>query len=116
MSKRFLPMQNMVPPNRAQSGFLPRALRDGRARRSHRPGEEELEHQSSRRVLVLEGDYVLATKIVNLLEDSGYEVAGPVRSVIEAKRVVGVEGVDGAILDADLKTENSLPLAGEIAR
>ena len=70
----------------------------------------------ARRVLVLEDESQLATRIADLLEDAGYEVAGPVRNVLEAKRIVGLDGVDCAVVNADLESESSLFLAEEIAR
>lgn len=68
-----------------------------------------------RRVLILEDESQLATRIADHLEDAGYEVAGPVRNVLEAKRIIGVDGIDCAILNADLKDESPFCLAKEIA-
>jgi DNA-binding response OmpR family regulator len=70
----------------------------------------------AKRVLILEDESQLATRIADLLEDAGYEVAGPVRNVLEAKRIVGLDGVDCAVLNADLAAESPLSLAEEIAR
>jgi DNA-binding response OmpR family regulator len=71
--------------------------------------------KTTRRVLVLEDKGQLATQIADLLEAAGYDVAGPVHTVIEAKRIVGLDGVDCAVVDADLTYENPLRLAKEIA-
>jgi DNA-binding response OmpR family regulator len=79
-------------------------------------GRKKMERVSSRRVLVVAGDRTLGARVSDLLKHTGYEVAGPVRNILEAKRAVGIEGIDGAVIDADLKRENSLTLAGEIAR
>jgi DNA-binding response OmpR family regulator len=68
-----------------------------------------------RRLLVVEDEFMLATKIADLLEEAGYEVAGPVRNVREAMRIVGLDGVDGAVLDISLQNEISLPLADALA-
>lgn len=70
----------------------------------------------AKRVLVLEDESQLGTRIADLLEDAGYEVAGPVRNVLEAKRIVGLDGVDCAVLNADLQAESPLFLADEIVR
>ena len=70
----------------------------------------------ARRVLVLEDESQLATRIADLLEDAGYEVAGPVRNVLEAKRIVGLDGVDCAVVNADLESGSPLFLADEIVR
>ncbi len=71
---------------------------------------------TTRRILVMANDFMLATEISDALEDAGYEIAGPVLSVLEAKRIVGVDGVDGAVIDTDLKCGNSLVLATQVAR
>ncbi len=71
---------------------------------------------SVRRVLILEDESGLATRIADCLEDAGYDVAGPVRNVLEAKRVVGLDGVDCAVISADLASENPMSLAHEISK
>jgi len=73
-----------------------------------------MEHTISRRVLVLADEHMLARRITDLLERAGYEVAGPAANIRRAKQVVGIEGVNRAILDADIDGENSVSLAAEI--
>lgn len=70
-----------------------------------------LEHAEKRRLLVVDDDYMIATAIADILEDAGYDVAGPVRNVVEAMRIVGMDGVDGAVLDLELNGERTLAVA-----
>jgi hypothetical protein len=59
---------------------------------------------------------MLGRRIAALLVRSGYDVAGPARSIHLAKQAVGIDGVDGAVLDTSDSHENSRSLAAEIAR
>ena len=75
-----------------------------------------MERGTARRILVLEDEFMVGTAIADMLEDAGHDVAGPVRTLREARRIVAVESVDGAVLDINLGRENSLALALEITR
>jgi len=75
-----------------------------------------MERVKARRILVLEDEFMVGTAIADVLEDAGYDVAGPVRTLLEAKRIIAVEGVEGAVLDVNLGAENSLALAQDIVR
>lgn len=79
-------------------------------------GSTSSPHVAERRLLVVEDDFIQATRIADVLEDAGYEIAGPVRNLHEAKRIVSVDGVDAAVLDLQLKGESTLTLAGQIVR
>jgi DNA-binding response OmpR family regulator len=68
----------------------------------------------SKRVLVLEDDYMTGTHIADVLEDAGYVSIGPVRNVREAQRILEFEPLDAAVLDISLDSETSLPLANRI--
>ena len=65
-------------------------------------------------VLVLDDEYLVATEIADMLEDAGYEIAGPVLNVDEAARIVRCEDIDAAVLDIVLRGGTSLKLARTI--
>ena len=65
---------------------------------------------------MVEDDYLIATRIADILEDAGYEVIGPVLNVAEAKQAIEVDRVQGAVLDLNLRGETSLSMAETIAR
>jgi CheY-like chemotaxis protein len=64
------------------------------------------------RVLVVEDDYMIATDLMEQLQDAGAEVIGPVASVKAALLVIeSGEHLDGALLDVNLKGERVYPVA-----
>lgn len=69
---------------------------------------------AGRRVLVVDDDFFLAADLQHFLEGEGCTVAGPAPSVEGAVACL-LEGVpDAAILDVDLETETSAPVAAEL--
>lgn len=62
-------------------------------------------------VLVVEDDLILAMTLVDELEAAGFAIAGPARSVAEALRLLAQQPVQVALLDIDLGTETSWPVA-----
>ncbi|WP_082622070.1 response regulator [Bordetella sp. N] len=70
-----------------------------------------------RRILVVEDDYLVALTVVELLEDVGAEVIGPVSTADEAVALVtaGATPIDAAILDVNLDGETSFPVADALA-
>lgn len=70
-----------------------------------------------RRILVVEDDYLVALTVVELLEDVGAEVVGPVSTADEAVALVtaGDIAIDAAILDVNLDGETSFPVADALA-
>ena len=68
----------------------------------------------NKRVLVVEDDGLLALDIANYLSDAGLEVVGPAASVTTALKLVSKTGCDVAVLDVNLGSENSGPVAREL--
>jgi len=65
------------------------------------------------RVLVVEDDYFVAQVLVDLLEDVGAVVIGPIGWVDEALALIadGTDRFDGAVLDVNLHGSKSYPIA-----
>ena len=68
-----------------------------------------------RRILVVEDEFFVADYISALLEDLGYAVVGPVQTVSDALQAIASDQVDAALLDANLGTTSSAPIADELA-
>ncbi len=66
---------------------------------------------TGRRILVVEDDYLVASWLTGILEQWGCRVVGPASTVAEALRLVEEGGFDGAILDVNLRGEQSGPVA-----
>jgi CheY-like chemotaxis protein len=66
-----------------------------------------------RRILVIEDDYWVAQLVIEILEDSGAEVVGPIGWIDEALEALeGLTGqFDGAVLDLNLHGAKSYPIA-----
>lgn len=65
-----------------------------------------------RRILIVEDDYIIAADLAGMLQDRGVEVVGPVASVAQAIAQIGGEpGIDAAIVDINLGSENAYPVA-----
>ena len=65
-----------------------------------------------RRILVVEDDYLLAESLNDLLAQAGAKVVGPVGNVPEALSLVtsGI-GIDGALLDVNVRGQAVFPVA-----
>ncbi len=72
---------------------------------------------SRQRILVVEDEYVIAMDLALELEDLGFDVVGPAASVTEALALVDRcgDGLDGAILDVNLRNERVYPVADALA-
>ena len=68
---------------------------------------------TGRRILVVEDEYLVALVLVELLEEAGAEVVGPVGWLEEAIALIedGGEQLDAAILDVNLHGRKSYPIA-----
>jgi DNA-binding response OmpR family regulator len=66
------------------------------------------------RVLVVEDDFVIALGISRQLAEAGFEVVGPARSVANALRLVAKSGCDVAVLNVNLGSETSEPIARKL--
>ena len=65
----------------------------------------------TRRILVVEDEALVAMLVEDALEDAGFGVIGPVRSVAQALEVLEAERPDAAVLDLNLAGENSVSVA-----
>jgi CheY-like chemotaxis protein len=72
-----------------------------------------IERLAGRRILVVEDDYLVGLILVDLLEDAGAKVLGPIGSVEEAITFLedGGEAFDSAVLDVNLHGRKSYPIA-----
>jgi DNA-binding response OmpR family regulator len=64
-----------------------------------------------KRVLVVEDEALLALEIAEHLAAADFEVVGPATSVSKALKLIGARGCDVAVLDVNLGSENSEPVA-----
>ena len=71
---------------------------------------------TGKRLLVLEDEFMIATRIADILEDAGYDVIGPVIDVAAAMHAIAVDRVEGALLDLNLRGDTSLTMADAIAK
>jgi CheY-like chemotaxis protein len=65
-------------------------------------------------ILVVEDEYIIAEGIVDALERAGASVIGPVPSLAEAMALVLADGIDGAVLDINLRGELVYPVANAL--
>jgi CheY-like chemotaxis protein len=69
-----------------------------------------------RNVLVVEDDFIVAMDICIRLEDTGARILGPVALVNNAMTIIDTgQRIDAAVLDVNLKGENSFPVADALA-
>jgi PAS domain S-box-containing protein len=64
-----------------------------------------------KRVLVVDDEALIALEVAAALEEAGYEVIGPARSVAQAMALIRDHGCDAAVLDVNLGRESSAPVA-----
>jgi DNA-binding NtrC family response regulator len=63
------------------------------------------------RILIVEDEYYLAEDLADALKRAGAEVVGPVGSLSQAEAPVGAGGLDGALIDMNLRGEPAFDLA-----
>ena len=63
------------------------------------------------RILVVEDEYYLAEDLAEALKEAGAEVVGPVGSLRQAEAPLAAGGLDGAVLDMNLRGEHAFALA-----
>jgi len=68
------------------------------------------------RILVVEDEAIIAIDVAAALEDSGYEVIGPVGSVYEALQLLDKVQCHGAVVDVDLAGETADPVAERLMK
>jgi DNA-binding response OmpR family regulator len=67
--------------------------------------------RESRRILVVEDDFLVATLLAEILESGGWQVVGPVARLATALDAAVSEGFDAAVLDVNLGGETVYPVA-----
>ena len=71
---------------------------------------------SGRRILLVEDEALIAMEFSQALSEAGYVVIGPANSVARALALLAQFGCDAAMLDVNLGTETSEPVARELIR
>jgi DNA-binding response OmpR family regulator len=71
---------------------------------------------ASRRILVIEDEFLIASEMAATLEEAGYAVVGPVGSVSAALTTLTGDDAkpDAAVVDANLRGESSAPLVARL--
>ena len=69
---------------------------------------------TSRSVLIVEDESLIAMMLEDFLDSMGHQIAGTCESVPEAMERVGAGGFDVAILDVNLKGERIWPVADRL--
>ena len=68
------------------------------------------------RVLIVEGDPIMALDLAEQLVEEGFVAVGPASNVRQALDLLATEGCDVAVLDVNLGTETSEAVALELLR
>jgi DNA-binding response OmpR family regulator len=63
------------------------------------------------RILVVEDEWLIADQIVAMLQDAGYQVAGPVNDIDDALAILGSQAIHAAVLDVNLGDIRTFSLA-----
>jgi len=63
---------------------------------------------------VVEDEWIIAEQIATVLEDSGYEVIGPVGRVKEALALLERGRIDAALIDMNVHGDRSFEFAGAL--
>jgi PAS domain S-box-containing protein len=77
----------------------------------HKAAEPQEPSARRLRVLVVEDEAIVALEIEENLREAGFEVVGPAARVAEALELLNEFGCDAAVLDINLGTETSEPIA-----
>lgn len=64
-----------------------------------------------KRVLVVEDEMMVAMMIEDMLIDLGFDVVGPAMRLVNALQLAEIEPIDAAVLDVNLGSEKSFPVA-----
>ena len=63
------------------------------------------------RILLAEDEALLALLLAERLEEAGFRITGPAKSVAAALALIEQEGCDAAVLDVQLGKETAAPIA-----
>ncbi|MDP3195041.1 response regulator [Tabrizicola sp.] len=69
---------------------------------------------AGRRILVVEDEFLIATVLCDMLQDSGAVVVGPAATVPAAMQLLQEDPVDAALLDMNLNGQWSDPVAEDL--
>lgn len=93
------------------------AISNKQERESQSSGQlAETNDDDRQRVLVVEDEALIAMYVENIVEQSGYGVAGVVTNIDEALAFIDDHAVDSAVLDIDLAGRPVYPLAEILKR
>jgi CheY-like chemotaxis protein len=90
--------------------------RPARAARQGEPARIATPLSPRSRVLVVEDEPLVALEIAQVLTEAGFDVAGPVGKVAAALDLLKWKGCDAAVLDINLGSETSEPVALELIK
>jgi CheY-like chemotaxis protein len=76
-----------------------------------KPSGAHAEQSDSRKVLVVEDEALIAMYVEDIVEQSGYDVAGVVSSLDDALAFIDDHTIDSAVLDVNLNGRPVFPLA-----
>jgi CheY-like chemotaxis protein len=71
---------------------------------------------SGKKVLLLEDEAIIAFAVEDMLTDIGCIVVGPALRLTEALELVETAQIDAAVLDVNINSERSYPVAEELQR
>ena len=72
-------------------------------------------HLAGKRVLVVEGTWVVAKALVSILEETGLVVSGPSPTVADAERLISEQVPQLAVVDIKLRGEMALDLIDDLS-
>lgn len=81
----------------------------------HQVGEHDLASVQQSRVLVVEDEPLIGLDITETLREAGYDVVGPFRVVAPAVHSLACQRVAAAVIDLNLGTDTTRPLAAALA-
>jgi DNA-binding response OmpR family regulator len=90
---------------------MPRGTSRGDTARPTATAEREHRMPESRRILVVEDDFLIATLLAEILDSAGWQVVGPVAHLVTALDAAVSEDFDLAVLDVNLGGQPVYPVA-----
>lgn len=70
---------------------------------------------SGKRILVVDDEIMLAMELEYVLSEQGYTVIGPAIDVAQSLALIDSSSIDAAVLDLNLRGDNSGPIADELS-
>lgn len=88
--------------------------REGRARPAVTTAAPQAAPADRNRVLIVEDDPLLATEMAEVLQEAGFDVLGPALTLLQAHELLEDATCDAAVLDVNVGSETSEPIAAEL--